>query len=143
MTDAPLMQRSSAPRSRALSAGTVFGVIGGPLAWYAQLCAGYALASGPCFANARRGLAPLTGYAWTGRAMIGVLIAGVVIALAALIVSSRAFARARHDSAGDLAHADGGRQRFLALWGIWLGAGFAVATLMTAIAFVVLPRCAG
>jgi hypothetical protein len=143
MTDAPPMHRSPAPRSRALSGESVFGLIGGPLAWYGQLCAGYALASWPCFAKDQRSLAPLPGYAWTAHAMITLLIAGVVIALAAFIVSARAFARARQASADAATNSDGGRQRFLALWGMWLGASFAIATLMTAIAFVVLPRCAG
>ena len=36
-----------------------------------------------------------------------------------------------------------GRTRFLALWGMVLGVGFALAAAITAVAFIVLPRCAG
>ena len=32
---------------------------------------------------------------------------------------------------------------FCALWGVVLGSGFALATLVTGVAFVFLPRCAG
>jgi hypothetical protein len=35
------------------------------------------------------------------------------------------------------------RTRFLALWGALLGGGFALATAITGVAFVTLPRCAG
>jgi hypothetical protein len=36
-----------------------------------------------------------------------------------------------------------GRARFLALWGIFLGAGSTLAAASTAVATLVLPQCAG
>jgi hypothetical protein len=127
----------------AISGGAFFGVVGGPLAWFAQFCAGYALASWPCFPKAQRELVPLAGYNWTWPAMILVLVGGVIVALAAFLVSWRTLQRTqpaqRHR---DLIDDGGARQPFLALWGVVLGAGFALATLITAVAFVVLPRCA-
>jgi hypothetical protein len=36
-----------------------------------------------------------------------------------------------------------GRTRFLALWGTVFGAAFAIAAAFTAVAFFILPRCAG
>jgi hypothetical protein len=125
---------------------SAFGILGGPLAWFLQMCAGYALASWPCFPKNHRMVAPLPDYDWTFPAMIIGLLVGVAIALAAFFVSWSLFRRARSTSGGshsieieNRTH----RTRFLALWGMLLGAGFALTTIMTAVAFAVLPRCAG
>jgi hypothetical protein len=127
----------------AIGAGELLGIIGGPLAWFAQFCAGYALASWPCFPKAQRALVPLAGYDWTWPAMIIVMIGGVIVALAAFFVSWRTLQRTQAAQAPrDLIDDGGSRRPFLALWGMVLGAGFALATLITAVAFVVLPRCA-
>lgn len=123
-----------------LSAG--FGVIAGPLAWFTEVCAGYALTSGSCVPGMHQ---PLAGTGWTWPALIALLIVCVLVALAAFAVSYRGYARTREESAGDLEHlleVGGGRTRFLALWGVLLGAGFALVTALTAIAIGLLPRCA-
>jgi len=145
-TAAPLVHQSDSRRSNETRFASVFGLVGGPLAWFVQMCAGYALASWPCFPKDQRMLVPLAGYAWTSTAMAIALLAGVAIALTALFVSWRAFDRTRRESDGDsprLSESGAGRARFLALWGILLGGGFALTTVITAFAFVVLPRCAG
>ena len=141
--NSPRRAEAGTPPRYPISGGTLFGVVGGALAWFAQFCAGYALASWPCFPKAQRALVPLAGYDWTWPAMILVLIGGVIVALAAFFVSWRTLQRtqgAQHRR--DLINDGGARQPFLALWGVVLGAGFALATLITAVAFVVLPRCA-
>lgn len=133
-------------RYRVASASIAFGVLGGPLAWFVQVCAGYALASAPCFADAQRKAQPLAHLRWTWPAMIALLIGCVGVALAAFAVSYRSYARTCDESGGDQHHlmeVGAGRTRFLALWGLLLGAGFAVATALTAVAIVVLPRCSG
>jgi hypothetical protein len=117
---------------------TLFALAGGPLAWFVQLCAGYALATWPCFPADHRRLVPQNGYTWTFPLMVALLIAGVVVALLAFGVSWRTYARTRDETGGD-----DGRTRFLALWGMLLGAGFAVATSLTAVAFLLVPRCDG
>jgi hypothetical protein len=61
-------------------------------------------------------------------------------------VSWRAYRRTQDEAAGDtanLAESGAGRTRFLSLWGVLLGSAFAVATAMTGVAFLTLPRCAG
>jgi hypothetical protein len=124
----------------------LFGVFGGPLAWFVQLCAGYALATWPCFPLDHRLLIPQGGYAWSFPLMVALLVAGVVVALAAFGVSWRTYARTRNEGGGDDRHlieVGAGRARFLALWGMLLGAGFAVATSLTAVAFLLVPRCNG
>jgi hypothetical protein len=123
-----------------------FAVAGGPIAWFLQFTVGYALASWPCFPGDHRMQVPMVGYAWSFPAMVAVMLAGVVIALLAFWVSWRAFQRTRDEGGGDHRHlleTGAGRTRFLALWGVLLGSGFAVASLVTGVAFVFLPRCAG
>jgi len=126
--------------------GMFFGVLGGPLAWFIQLCAGYALASAPCFRDGVRVIAPLPVLQWTWPAMIIAMLASVAIALLALGVSWRVFRRTQQEAGGGSVHfleMGAGRTRFLALWGVLLGSAFAIATAMTALAFTLLPRCAG
>ncbi len=136
--------RSPQPRGGPGWLAGTFGLIGGPAAWYLQLCAGYALASGPCFPHDQRRVAPLEGFGWTWPALVAVLVAGVLIALAACRVSWGVLRRTQREVAGHHpVEVDAGRTCFLALWGMVFGAGFAVATLVTAVAYIVLPRCAG
>ena len=73
-------------------------------------------------------------------------VVAVAVSLAAFGVSMRAFNRTRHETHGgpdQVMEVGAGRTRFLALWGMVLGAGFALAAAITAVAFIVVPRCAG
>lgn len=124
----------------------LFGLFGGPLAWYLQLCAGYAMASAPCIRAGSRMSAPLSTLQWTWLVMILSTTAAFAIALFALLVSWRIFRRTKEEAAGgtaQLIEVGAGRTRFLALWGVLLSIGFALATAITALAFPMLPRCAG
>jgi hypothetical protein len=125
---------------------SAFGLLGGPLAWFVQLCAGYAMASWPCFPREVHHLQPAPGYAWTWSAIVAISIAAVIVSAAAFFVSQRSYRRVQGESHGDRQHlldVGSGRTRFLAAWGMVLGSGFAVGTAMTTVAFFVLPRCAG
>jgi len=135
----------------ASNAALTFSLLGGPLAWFVQLCAGYALSSWPCFPQDLRRPLPLPDYGWTSSAIALVSLAAFVIALAASLTGARAMRRNR---AGEPAVRDSnrggrieatvlGRRCFLALWGCLAGAGFAVAIAFTAVQFWLLPRCAG
>lgn len=147
MTQHTALSHHPAPLRHQLSLReALFGVFGGPLAWFLQLCAGYALATFPCFPQHHRTVVPQSGYAWSFPVMVALLIAGVLVALAAFGVSWRTYVRTRDEAGGDHRHlmeVGAGRTRFLALWGMLLGAGFAIATSLTAIAFLLVPRCDG
>jgi hypothetical protein len=123
-----------------------FALFGGPLAWFAQLNVGFALASQPCFFNGERSAVPHLQTDWTWPSMIGLMIIACVIALLSTLISWRAYVSTDDEAADDhrrAIEAGNRRTRFLALWGIFLGAGSALATASTAVAFFVLPRCAG
>jgi hypothetical protein len=147
MTDEASLSHHPAPRrERVFATESLFGLLGGPLAWFIQLCAGYGLASWPCFPSAERRLLPPSGYAWTWSAMVVVSVAAIVTSLAAFFVSRRIYNRTRDEDAGGHEHLleiGAGRTRFLALWGMVFAVGFAVAAAMNTVAFFVLPRCAG
>jgi hypothetical protein len=109
------------PRAGAL------GLSAAPCAWYLQLCASYALASRPCHPGNGPQLSSL---------VILIPLAALCVALAAFIVSWRAYRGSRAEQAG-------GRMQFIALWGVFMSGGFAVAIVLSGLAFGVLPRCAG
>jgi hypothetical protein len=141
-----LPQHPAPHRERVSGLELAFAVAGGPVAWFIQFTAGYALASWPCFPGDHRMQFPMDGYVWSFPAMVVIMTAGVVIGVAALWVAWGAFQRTREEGPGDHRHlldAGVGRTRFLALWGVVLGSGFALASLITGVAFVFLPRCAG
>jgi hypothetical protein len=125
---------------------SLFGLFGGPLAWYVQLNAGFALASQPCFRDGIHLARPIPPLQWTMPAMVLTTLGAFVVALLALLVSWRAFRRAKSQApaeAGPSIEASAGRVRFLASWGVLLGASFALATAITGAIFIALPRCAG
>jgi predicted histidine transporter YuiF (NhaC family) len=125
---------------------SLFGLFGGPLAWYVQLNTGFALASQPCFRDGIHLATPIAPLQWTMPAMVLTTLGAFVVALLALLVSWRGLGRAAMQAAGETQQpidASAGRARFLALWGVLLGASFASATALTGAIFIALPRCAG
>ena len=130
---------------RATPRQSLFGLFGGPLAWYLQLCVGYALANRPCF-HSGLSVTPLRSEQWTWAAMILAMLMALAVALLALLESWLTFVRARAQGSGgmtDPIEGGSGSTRFLALWGVLLGAAFALAAAISALALITLPRCAG
>lgn len=136
-----------APHASRVSPGeSFFGLFAGPLAWVVQLYGGYALANQPCFRGGTPAAAPSPALEWTWPAMVALTVVAVAVSLIAFGVSMRAFNRARNETHGGPHHVmevGAGRTRFLALWGMVLGAGFALAAAITAVAFIAVPRCTG
>jgi len=131
------------PAERLSSLTGFFIVFGGPIAWLIQLCFGEMLTSWPCFPSMDRLPQPLDGYYWTGTAAIVLLaVCALVAAVAGLLALSR-YRRLRAAAGREPDDPAWGRTCFLALWGTMTGIGFALATLVTLVAFAWLPRCAG
>jgi hypothetical protein len=126
-----------------VSANTPRGLVifAGPLAWFAELNIGYALASEPCFHAEQRLPFPDPRWGWTHAGLLGLALMCLLIALWAFLSSTSAL-RQQSGSFHSTATA-GSRPRFAALWGVVLGGGFFVATLLTGVGLVVLPRCGG
>ena len=105
----------SAEQYPAPRAESFFRLFGGPIAWFVQLCGGYALASRPCFIDGDRSWLPAAGLRWTWPAMIAVMLTAIMIALMALILSWRTYRRAQSEASGDEHHlmeVGAGRRRF-------------------------------
>ncbi len=125
---------------------SMFGLLGGPLAWFLEICSGYGFSSWACFPKDQRLFAPLEGFGWTRSVVVAICIASFVVAAASFMVSRRI----RLQMNARLKTGNGGtsplsvrRTRFLAMWGMAAGGGFAVAVALTAVALIILPQCAG
>lgn len=117
----------------------------GPLAWVVQLYSGYALASQACYSGSERRLTLPAHLVWTRAAIAIVMIGACLVSLLALTSSMRTYRRAnemRPDTA-QLLRESAQRTCFLSLWGIVFSAGAAVGSIVTLLAFFVLPQCAG
>jgi hypothetical protein len=144
--DAPLSRHPAPHRERTAGWALTFGLLGGPVVWFVQLCAGVALTSWPCFPKDQPLPAPVGGFEWTWTATALVSLAAFGISLAAMLISHNLLRRTRDEEAGGHRHlleVGTGRTRFLALWGTMAGGVFAVAIAFTGVAFYLLPRCAG
>jgi uncharacterized membrane protein len=113
----------------------------GPVAWYMELNVGYALATEPCFPTDHRLVAPLAQWAWTQTGLFALAAVCLLIAAWSFLLSVSDLRR--HSGAGHSVAAAGTRQRFAALWGTVFGGGFFVATLLTGVGLILLPRCGG
>jgi len=123
----------------------MFMLFGGPLAWFVQLCGSVALLGWPCFPMMDRLAAPLPHYGWTRPAAVALLVVMLAAALVTGFVSLAKLNEVRHEKEGghtELIEIGRGRTRFTAMWGVVLGFGFALATLLTAIPLLMIPRCA-
>jgi hypothetical protein len=123
-----------------------FALFGGPLAWVVQLYSGYALASQACYPGFERRLTLPAHLGWTRAAIAIVMIAASLISLLALASSLRSYKRSTGEmgrDGADVIAVAAQRTCFLALWGIIFSAGAAVGSILTFLAYFVLPQCAG
>ena len=129
-------------RDKVASREIAMALVGGPLAWIIQLCGGFAAMTMACFEGGERTVWPIVGEG----AVILLSLITFCVALAATWLSWRLYVRTREETEGDHAHLveiGAGRTRFLALWGLVLGAGFTVTIVFNALALLLVPTCAG
>jgi hypothetical protein len=135
-------------RNRAGLATLFFGLLAGPIAWAARLLFNYGIATHSCFP----GSTPMIGAArqWVRITFISIDAAAIVIAGSAALVSYRAWNRKRRTVSGDieapeqaweLIQIGEGRTRFLAIWGMMTGVGFALALVFDLMSPWVVPLC--
>lgn len=147
MSEKSSLSHHPAPAADQLSTGmAAFLLYTGPAAWFVQLCTGEILTSWPCFPTLKRLDEPLAGYDWTRTAAIVVLLVCAALAAASGVAAWHKLQSVMGEREGghaDLIEIGHGRTRFVALWGTILGVGFTVATLVTLVAFILVPRCLG
>ena len=112
-----------------------------PAIWGLRLVLNFALASYFCFPGSIRHYA-LPG--WTWPTLLGVDALAIAVAVVAAVVSWRNWQQTRDESAagGPLIEIGEGRTRFLALWGLMTGIGFAVAGAFDLVTLWIVPVCA-
>ncbi|KQX17658.1 MULTISPECIES: hypothetical protein [unclassified Sphingomonas] len=143
----PGLSHHPAPQGGKLPGWKAFALIfGGPLAWFAQLNVGVALSSWPCFPHSDRLWAPIGSTNGSSGITLVIMILCIAVAFATGWLAQQMLRRVAHEEQGDhieLAEIGHGRTRFIALWAVILGYGSAIATALTFIAFLLVPRCAG
>ena len=112
-----------------------------PAVWGLRLVLNYALDSYFCYPGSIRKYA-LPG--WTWPTLLGVDALAIAVAVLAAVLSWRNWRRTRDKvrSSGPLIEIGEGRTRFLALWGLMTGVGFAVAGAFDLLALWIVPVCA-
>jgi hypothetical protein len=121
-------------------------LVAAPIAWVAQIYAGYALASEACYPGSERRLKLPAHLVWTRAAIALVMIAACLVSLLALASSLRSYRRSRNEvglDLGEVIRTAAQRTSFLSLWGIIFSAGAAGGSLLTHMAYFLLPQCAG
>jgi len=106
------------------------GLVGAPLAWGIQMLVIYAFASQLCLAEQ-----PPSWLHWLLPIANVVGFAAALSATALSYTHLKATRGEREDQRGDIMDAGEGRTRFLAIWGIWLGALFSLAIAFNTISF--------
>jgi hypothetical protein len=128
-------------RLPALASGVMLALTGAPFAWLALICVGHSLVSSSCVAPGLRTGVP--GNHWIWPTIMVLLIAGTAIGIRATIYCARGLLGAGLAAGNGDDGADSGaaRTHVLALWGTIFGAGNAMASAMSVVAYLVLPHC--
>jgi hypothetical protein len=117
-------------------------LVAAPTIWGLRLVLNFALASYFCFPGSIRHYA-LPG--WTWPTLLGVDALALAVAVLAALASWRNWQASRDEAAAagaPLIELGEGRTRFLALWGLMTGVGFAVAIGFDLVALWIVPVCA-
>ncbi len=129
----------------------LFGLMGAPVTWAAHLLANVTIAGRACYSGAELRPPDLAAAHATQTLILAIDAVAALLALAALIVSYRAWRQTRHEqppqsqdgSAHEhVAEVGEGRTRFIALGGILMSSVFFVAILFDTYAAIVMPECA-
>jgi hypothetical protein len=134
-----------APHRGAVNGAVIaLAILAGPAAWALQLLVNYGLASLACFPAREPHMALPPG--WHGLP-VG-LLAGTLVAMSIAIIAGllgyRSWVRTNAEAGGGHRHlieVGEGRTRFLASWGLWIGALFSVALVFDAVGILLVTSC--
>lgn len=122
----------------------VFVTLAPPIAWSIHLLTNYAFSSHACYPAGVPLLNPAFGFAWVRWLLIAIDLAGVVICCFAALAAYRLWtvsARELEETGAPLMEIGEGRTRFLAIWGVLIGLGFALAIIFDFIGLWIIPIC--
>lgn len=131
-------------RGRVALFALVFGVVGAPLAWNAQLLIAITMTSHACYPARTPLAAPIWSELWPIELVVSVV--GIGIGISAAVVSLRSWRRTRDEKPGsghDLLSIGDGRTRFLAMCGMLTSALFLVALAFATVTLFLSPLCNG
>jgi hypothetical protein len=138
----PGIQHPAPERGKASLRSLLFSLAAPPLAWSVQSIAGYGISSEACYPGDTPRTVPLFSGMWGLLLMLNV--AALVIGVIAISVAYRNWNATRRETGGDSQHLierGEGRTRFVAMWGLFLGSGFVLATVFSSIALLISPLC--
>jgi hypothetical protein len=123
------------------AASLAFMLLGGPLAWLAQLYGAYMLASHACYPHVAPEILPMT--AWLSPLLALMTILALAVAILAFATAWRwsEGARAAPAAPPPTLGVGAGRDRFLAVVGLIVNGLFAVACLFALTAYQLIPLC--
>jgi len=122
----------------------LFGIAAAPLAWDAQILFSSALSGFICYPHA----SPLAVPLWGGSRslMLAVSVIGIVIAIAAGLISWRSWRQTRAERPGSFHHLleiGEGRTRFMATVGMLTSVLFLIALVFGVTVICLVPACGG
>jgi hypothetical protein len=123
-------------------ASLCFSLAAPPLAWSLQSIAGYCISSEACYPGDTPLLVPL--FSSLRPLLLTINGAALLIGILGFSIAYRNWCATRRETGGgpaQLIERGEGRTRFLAMCGIFVGAGFVVATLFTSLSLLLSPLC--
>jgi uncharacterized membrane protein YeiB len=131
-------------RARARLTALLFGICAAPAAWNAQILFSSALSGFVCYPHAT----PLEAPLWGGSRplLVAVSIIGMLVAIAAGLISWRSWSRTSDERPGSFHHLlelGEGRTRFMATVGMLTSALFLIALAFELSALCLVPSCGG
>ena len=124
----------------------VFAIVAAPVVWSLQVLLGYALSSHACFPREYPLAVLPQGWGGLPHALLAVTAVAFVIAAAASFMGYRSWRKTAGEAGGGHKHlieVGEGRTRFMAAWGLWIGALFAVALIFDALGLYLVSSCGG
>jgi len=144
MSDERLTHHPSPKRHSVAPWRLGYALLGGPLAWWAQLNISYGLAVTPCFPGPERNLQLPGDATWILWVTAIAYLALLAMAVGAGLTAVQVYRKVQGEDAGSDAEVDEagtGRTRFLAYCAMLLGFGFAAVILVNVAALLVVPPC--